>query len=202
ALLYVGPQRLRDRHRSARPAHRARSLGAAQLPGEPPHAGRLVLYDHRERRYVLAPTEKRRLYRLRALQRASEARRAVAKGTAGSDIPRRRAARGGIARRPNYRLNDALGVKRIGTVDHAESAILASGSALGLDGSISLIPGDRINRIRRITAQRLATYQLSGPSHSGKFDCRCEDPDDDRDDEDCGRTPDAFIDAITLNAYG
>lgn len=102
----------------------------------------------------------------------------------------------------NYRLNDALGVKRIGTVDHAESAILASGSALGLDGSISLIPGDRINRIRRITAQRLATYQLSGPSHSGKFDCRCEDPDDDRDDEDCGRTPDAFIDAITLNAYG
>lgn len=122
----------------------------------------------------------------------------------------------------NDRLNDALGVKRIGTVAHANAVAIPEGP-LGPMGDITLLPGDRINRIKRTSAELLATYELSGPSRAGDDDCRDEDTDPaidiDNDDlpgaaahsktaheshrdEDCDRTPDRYVDAITLNHYG
>lgn len=108
----------------------------------------------------------------------------------------------------NSRLNDALGIKRIGSVAHADSAVIGAGP-LGVVGTVSLMAGDRINRIKRTTAQSLATYQLSGSSRSSSYDCRDEDDDgykEDRDhkytNDDCHGQPDTYIDAITLNAYG
>lgn len=98
----------------------------------------------------------------------------------------------------NEKLNDILGLKRIGTLSHATRVVIPTGP-LGVDGSATLLPGDRINRIKRLTAQTLATYELTAYGS----DMRCDDEGDDRETDECdGRHPDTYIDAITLNNYG
>lgn len=103
----------------------------------------------------------------------------------------------------NHRLNDALGIKRIGSLVHAD-AVAFQPSPLGEQGSLTLLPGDRINRVQRTTAEALATYRLSGPSHSGHNDCRDEDHEHghEHDGDECHGRPDTYIDAVTLNLYG
>jgi len=100
----------------------------------------------------------------------------------------------------NEKLNDALGIKRIGSIAGASSAVLDSG-LLNVTGTLPMLPGDRIDRIKRTTAQTFATYAVSGSSRSGENDCRNEDQDEDTRDE-CDGQPNRYLDAITLNRYG
>lgn len=98
----------------------------------------------------------------------------------------------------NHKLNDILGIKRIGTLSYATRVTIPTGP-LGVDGTTNLLPGDRINRIKRLSAQSLATYELSAYGS----DTRCDDEDDDQETDECdGRHPDTYIDAITFNPYG
>lgn len=98
----------------------------------------------------------------------------------------------------NQKLNEALGLKRIGTLSTATRVTLPAG-ILGVEGTTDLLTGDRINRIKRLTAQSLATYELSAYGN----DTRCDDEDDERETNECdGRHPDTYIDAITFNPYG
>jgi hypothetical protein len=71
---------------------------------------------------------------------------------------------------------------------------------LNLTGSVPILSGDRINRIKRTTAQTFATYTVSGASGSGD-DCRGEDTGSDDHDE-CEGKPDTYLDAVTVNHYG
>jgi hypothetical protein len=116
----------------------------------------------------------------------------------------------------HHDLNEALGLKLIGSFAHASQALLID-SPLNLTGSLDLLAGDKALRVKRTTAQALARYLLttSGRSHDEDDAPDCcdlarrhaslaqglsfnprEEPDE------CGGHPDHFLDAATLNAYG
>jgi hypothetical protein len=131
----------------------------------------------------------------------------------------------------HYKLHDALGLKLIGRVTAAVGAELTP-SALNTTGSISLIPGDKALRIKRLSAQSVARYVLGTPSVNPREDdmdgpdCResatapsvARDPrldpigDDSRhyqgsdkssdDRDECDGHPESYLDAATLNNYG
>ncbi|WP_169923963.1 carboxypeptidase regulatory-like domain-containing protein [Sulfurifustis variabilis] len=109
----------------------------------------------------------------------------------------------------HHKLLDAAGVKLIGNVSHAVTAEHEP-SPLALAGGIGLYPLDKALRIKRLTADRFASYLTSGPSHdkNDPNDCRDQAPLYDngipaaRPVDECEGAPDAYLDAATLNGYG
>lgn len=109
----------------------------------------------------------------------------------------------------HHKLLDAAGVKLIGNVSHAVTAEHEP-SPLALAGGIGLYPLDKALRIKRLTADRFASYRTSGPSHdkNDPNDCRDQAPLYDngipaaRPVDECEGAPDAYLDAATLNGYG
>jgi hypothetical protein len=116
------------------------------------------------------------------------------------------------------RLNDALGLKVVGHLSHAEAVVLTA-SDLGLTGEIPLIPGDKALRVKRLTAISAGIYRLGADNRiesDDADDCRKtdddkhlakssndnKDQDDEDQDEECEANPVGDLDAVTLNAYG
>ncbi|HEX9626663.1 MAG TPA: carboxypeptidase regulatory-like domain-containing protein, partial [Acidiferrobacterales bacterium] len=110
------------------------------------------------------------------------------------------------------RLRDALGIKPIGHVSHATGVELVT-SPLDLTGHLALIPGDKAQRIERLTATSAGVYLTDGtPGKSDDDDCRDpnllsqddhgKDDNGARDDDECHGHPERYLDAVTLNAYG
>jgi len=97
----------------------------------------------------------------------------------------------------NHRLNDALGIKRIGTISQADNVTIPVG-VLGVDGSLNPITGDRINRIKRLSAASLGVFDLGSATGDP---CQDEEPGAPEGDA-CAGNPAAYLDAITFNNYG
>lgn len=109
----------------------------------------------------------------------------------------------------HYKLLDAAGVKLIGSVSQAATAEHLA-SPLALEGGIHLFALDKALRLKRQTAEAVATYRASGPSHDrgDPNDCRDQAPlyetgvPSVRPIDECQGQPDSYLDAATLNGYG
>ncbi len=109
-------------------------------------------------------------------------------------------------------LAPALGIRYIGHVSAAAGATLSSGTlnlpgsnlpGLNLSGSFNLLTDDPPLRVKRTTAETLATYTLGAvPAASvDPRDCRDADLPASNVDE-CEGHPESYLDAVTLNRYG
>ncbi len=111
------------------------------------------------------------------------------------------------------KLNDALGVKLIGSVAQAVGTDLLQGS-LDLSGAFDLIPKDKALRLKRLTAQAEARYRLGAKasitgvrSSDDEEDCEELESSSARSlrspgSDECEGHPENFLDAITANTYG
>lgn len=99
-------------------------------------------------------------------------------------------------------VHDALGIKLIGQVTQAVSGLLTT-SPLGLTGSITLIPGDKTLRIKRLTAQSAGVYLLGNPPPpQGPIEPDCRAVGQPGGPDECDGQPNNYLDAFTLNGYG
>jgi hypothetical protein len=120
----------------------------------------------------------------------------------------------------HYELHAALGLKLIGRVATAIGVDLPQGT-LGVSGSMTLIPGDKALRIKRLTAQSAGVYRLGAATSSGSDedndgpDCRDDSEsyrrsamdkssqsDGETGRDECEGGPQNYLDAVTLNSYG
>ena len=125
----------------------------------------------------------------------------------------------------HHGLKEALGIKQIGHVSHAIGVDIPAGP-LGVVGQADLLAKDKALRIKRLTAQSLASYLLEPGKPAGdkddRDDCRDASSDsgeepksadgkpksdsdgeskDDHNDE-CEGRPEQHLDAATINSYG
>lgn len=123
---------------------------------------------------------------------------------------------GGAHDNRNNKLDDALGLRLIGRVANAVGVNLPQ-DPLGIPGTFGLLPGDPAMRIKRLTAQSLATYLLGNPPQpmaGGVIDCQelrdgtqtlngvGDGSQNGNDPDECAGHPENYLDAATLNAFG
>ncbi len=106
------------------------------------------------------------------------------------------------------KLGPALGLRHIGQVSSAFGVTLPQG-VLGLSGSFNLLPDDPALRVKRMTAESLATYVLGSAASASSLDehdCRDADAlsskDSKSEHDECDGRPENYLDAVTLNRYG
>lgn len=107
------------------------------------------------------------------------------------------------------KLGPALGLRHIGQVSAAAGVAVAPGT-LAPTGSFNLLVGDPALRVKRTTAESLATYVLgSSPPASSPGDQDCRDDEDalftkssSSDNDECEGHPEKYLDAVTFNRYG
>jgi hypothetical protein len=120
----------------------------------------------------------------------------------------------------HYELHAALGIKLIGRVASAIGVDIPQGT-LGVSGSMTLIPGDKALRLKRLTAQSAGVYRLGAATSSGSRednegpDCRDDSEsyrraatdkssqsEGEANRDECEGSPQNYLDAVTLNSYG
>jgi hypothetical protein len=106
------------------------------------------------------------------------------------------------------KLGPALGLRHIGRVSAVSGVALQQGS-LGLAGSFNLLPDDPALRVKRTTAESLATYvpgSVTPASNHDEHDCRDADALNSKtsksENDECEGRPENYLDAVTLNRYG
>lgn len=106
------------------------------------------------------------------------------------------------------KLSPALGLRHIGQVSDAAGVAVSPGT-LAPAGSFNLLSDDPALRVKRTTAQSLATYVPTGVSAgpiSGDQDCRDTDAmsskGSESENDECEGHPEKYLDAVTFNRYG